>query len=866
MNPRTRALPLLFMALVLAFAAVTITVATGSAFALDLETAQQEAVARSGPLEVTPDPPVINEFVFNHTGSDTEAFIEVEGTAGSDYSTYTVLEIEGDDNPGNIDAVLPLTSTNAQGYWVSPEDAENDTVTLLLVKNFVGTVDTDLDTNDDGMLDLMLWESVADNIAVDGGGTTYGGVTLAPGFDGVSFSVGGASRIPDGVDTDSPDDWVRNDFDGAGFAGMSGTPAVGEAYNTPGAENEIVEAVDVGACGDPATLISAIQGSDPTSPLEGQTGIIIEGVVVGDFQDEDGDLFDTDLGGFFVQEEPSDYDGDPATSEGIFVDTPGGAADVEAGDIVRLAGTVDERTTFGGASMTQIQLSGDLLDCGAGTTPAPINLILPVTDTVVFERHEGMLVRFPQRLVISEYYNFDRFNEVVLTEPFAASRPFQPTAYIDPDAPGDAITDAVDLLDRSRITVDDARTVQNPDLLRHPAGGVFTLTHRFRGGDLVRDATGVVEHTFGRYRLHPTAVASYTAENLRTEAPEDVGGLVQVAAFNVLNYFLTIDDGSDICGPDLNFGCRGADTPEEFARQKAKILAALEAIDADVYGLVELENTTGVYPTADLVASLNASMGAGTYATVYTGTVGTDAIKVGIIYKPSVVTPIGDVAILDEPAFTNPRNLDTPKNRAALAHSFMVNETGETFTVIVNHLKSKGSPCGPGDDDPFQGNCNETRRLAADYLVDWLAGEPTGVAGDENLIIGDLNAYDKEDPIDEIIEGPDDILGTADDYADLLFELEGEFAYTYVFDGQFGYLDYAMASTALLDEVTGADVWHINADEPDVLSYDTSFKGPGQEALYEENAYRSSDHDPVIVGLFPHYKLYMPIIFRSTAP
>ena len=96
---------------------------------------------------------------------------------------------------------------------------------------------------------------------------------------------------------------------------------------------------------------------------------------------------------------------------------------------------------------------------------------------------------------------------------------------------------------------------------------------------------------------------------------------------------------------------------------------------------------------------------------------------------------------------------------------------------------------------------------------------------------------------------PDDNAGTGDDYTNLIDKFLGEDAYSYLFDGQFGYLDYALSSASLSLQVTGAAEWHINADEPDILDYDTSFKPPEQEALYEPNAYRSSDHDPVLVGL-----------------
>jgi Ca2+-binding RTX toxin-like protein len=192
-------------------------------------------------------------------------------------------------------------------------------------------------------------------------------------------------------------------------------------------------------------------------------------------------------------------------------------------------------------------------------------------------------------------------------------------------------------------------------------------------------------------------------------------------------------------------------------------------------------------------------------------------------------------------------------NRPVLTQTFQDKSTGGIFTVAVNHLKSKGSDCnaiGDPDTGDGQGNCNLTRKAAAEALVDWLASDPTGSGDEDFLIIGDLNSYDKEDPIDAILAGSDgDIRSAGDNYTDLVALFNGEFAYSFVFDGQLGYLDHALANVELLSQVTGTTIWHINADEPDLIDYDTSFKGPNQDAIYAPDAYRSSDHDPVIVGL-----------------
>ncbi|HEY3477198.1 MAG TPA: ExeM/NucH family extracellular endonuclease, partial [Anaerolineales bacterium] len=595
-------------------------------------------------------------------------------------------------------------------------------------------------------------------------------------------------------------------------------------------------------CAADYTPIYDIQGSGTDAAITGD--VITQRVVVGDFEGPSG------IGGFYLQDATGD--GDPATSDGLFVYT-GSADTVSAGQLVSIAGFARERfnqTALQGADANDATVPAtNIVVCGSGSVD-PVDVTMPFPDATYLERFEGMLVRFPQDLVISEFFNYDRFGEIVLT----MERQFQPTAVFEPDSPERADLAASNSL--NRITLDDGLGIQNPTFTRHPNGDAFSLENRFRHGDTVANAVGVLGFDFGLYRIQPTAPADYTAVNLRPEAPEDVGGNITVAAFNVLNYFTTLDDGvNDICGPLENQECRGADNAEEFTRQRDKIIAALVEINADVVGLIEIENHPADVPTTDLVEGLNDVMGAGTYAYIATGAIGTDAIRQAFIYKPASVSPVGEYAVLDDPSFTNPLGYvdeggnPAEQSRPALAQTFQDNETGGIVTVVVNHLKSKGSACGPGDDDPVQGNCNLTRTLGAQALVDWLATDPTGSDDEDFLIIGDLNAYDKEDPIDVILEGADDTLGTGDDYTDLLFHFIGEFAYTYLFDGQLGYLDYALAIQDLLDEVTGATVWHINADEPDLIDYDTSFKSDAQDAIYAPDPYRSSDHDPVTVGL-----------------
>lgn len=593
------------------------------------------------------------------------------------------------------------------------------------------------------------------------------------------------------------------------------------------------------------TPISVVQGSTDITPCAG-TVVSVEGVVVGDYEGPA-----PTLRGFYVQEQDAAADADPVTSEGIFVFNASNNS-VSLGDLVTVTGTAAE---FQG----QTQISAMTVTVSAaGQTVSTTEATLPLPTADYLERLEGMLVGLPQTLTVTETFQLGRFGELVVS---SDGRLAQPTNVVEPGAEAQALQAANNL---NRLKIDDADNAQNADPIRFGRGGdPLTAENTLRGGDTVTDAVGVLTYTFGgsstaspnSYRLRAVGdlsdsglvpggvVPEFVAVNERPTSAPDVGGSLQVGAFNVLNYFLTLDSGTNQCGPTgFTQDCRGAETAEEFQRQRTKLLAALLELDADVLGLIELENSSGVEPLADIVAGLNAAAGPGTYAYIDTGTVGTDAIKVGVIYQPGSVTPLGDEAILDKTV--DPR-FDSDNMRPSLAQSFTENATGEAFTVVVNHLKSKGCDAGSAPADADQGDgqgCfNAMRTAAAQALRDWLATRPTGLEDDDVLVIGDLNSYAKEDPIDVLVNAG---------YIDLAATLVGPDAYSYVFDGQWGYLDYALASPSLAEQVTDAVKYHINADEPSVLDYNTNFKSAAQlDSLFAPDEFRTSDHDPVLVGL-----------------
>ena len=270
--------------------------------------------------------PLINEFVANHTGSDVNEFIEIFGDPTTDYSAFTILAIEGDSGGslGVIDGVFPIGITNADGFWTSgfrSNDLENGTLTLLLVEHFSGSVGDDLDTDDDGALDAAPpWTRLVDNVAVADGGSgdlAYGNVVLTRGFDGNNATPGGASRLPNGIDTDTPDDWLRNDPNGDGLSNFpDAAPAPsGVAVNTPGATNEpgftppppppppglIINEIDADTPGsDTREFIELYDGGTGHTPLDDLVIVLFNGSTDKSYRAFDLDGFRTDEAGFFV--------------------------------------------------------------------------------------------------------------------------------------------------------------------------------------------------------------------------------------------------------------------------------------------------------------------------------------------------------------------------------------------------------------------------------------------------------------------------------------------------------------------------------------------------------------------------------------
>ncbi|MBW8844929.1 MAG: ExeM/NucH family extracellular endonuclease [Burkholderiales bacterium] len=520
-----------------------------------------------------------------------------------------------------------------------------------------------------------------------------------------------------------------------------------------------------------------IQGNGAQSPLLG-SGVTTTGVVTKVMNN-----------GFFMQDPVGD--GNAATSDGIFVFTSV-APTVSAGQNIQLSGTVAEFNpgTAGNPStatrpMTQITGPTGIQVLSSGNAITPVEVDLATLPANGLEAFEGMLV-----------------------------------------------------------------TLRGPLTVQQNAFPV-------RAGDTIDSVTGVIDFGlatsstsgFGLYRIQPTQDPSFARTNPRTATPQVSGGNVRIASANVLNFFTTFTDGSNYLGQTgqgcslggsvSKSNCRGADNFTEFQRQRAKTVANLSGLNADVVGLMEIQNN-GETTVQHLVDLLNAQMGAGTYAVVPQPAQGSgdDAIRVAMIYKPGKLTLNG--ASIADPADIN--------NRAPFAQAFTT-PNGAKFAVIVNHLKSKGScpssSSSPDADDGLQGCWNATRVQQAIQLKSFLTQVQGTTGAQDVVLLGDFNSHGQEDPIDTLTHDGAIVDAVAHfDPAD----------WSYIFDGASGRLDHGLVTAGLLGKVVYATSWHINADEPVVLDYNTEFKVFGSSATgspdyYTATAYRSSDHDPMVMGL-----------------
>ena len=677
--------------------------------------------------------------------------------------------------------------------------------------NFSGSSGTIALVRSDASVTLPI-DSVVGDVALDAGvidllgyGTsnTYEGATAgAPAGNGDVKSL----NRTDGVDTDVN----RDDFTLS--ATISPTNAAGETSATdpdPDPDPDPEPAAEAS--------IAEVQGTGDVSPLN-EALVKVEGVITADYRTGGYD-------GIVIQTAGSGggEDATPGASDGVFVYLDGKDVPGAIGDLVSVTGVVGER--FGQTRITPRTASDvAVITADAGVPAATALPTSAVGDAR--EAYENMLVAPTGDYLVASSHQLYNYGALWLNP---ETLNVKSTELERPGTEADAIA-ASNRADR--ILLDDGYSFQISNS-RHPGDQpYFTEDVVVRNGDVVDfgDSAFVLQYDFDDWRLQPTTPissespdqVSFTQRNPRPEVPE-VGGDVQVASFNVYNYFTTLQSDSD--------DARGARDAAQFAIQKSKIVAAINGLDAEIVSLMEIENSIKFGKPVDsalkdLVSGLNAAAGSEVWDYVPTPAAlhdagSTDFITNAIIYRKDDVSTVGDSATITDESVWNIA-------REPIAQSFDID--GRTVTVVANHFKSKG---GDGEEPADgQGLFNAERVAQAQSLLTFTDELAESSGSDDLLLIGDFNAYSEEDPMHVF---------TSRGWSDLVAD-ETDGQYTYTFDGELGSLDHVLASPSLKASVTGAGVWAINSPE-------WSDRGYAFGAAETGTPFRSSDHDPIVVGV-----------------
>ncbi|TMO78054.1 ExeM/NucH family extracellular endonuclease [Pseudoalteromonas aurantia] len=767
---------------------------------------------------VSNDTPV-NNVIFTEyiEGSSNNKAIEITNFSGESLDLSRVKIVLADNGKplateGLRSQILSGVLADKASYVIANSGANEE------IKGRQNSTSTVTYFNGDDTLVLMVDEKVTDVFGQLGTdpGSSWGSGETSTKDKTLRRKAGITAGDVNGEDVFNPSaQWqgfAKNLADGLG---CSGTAACGSSGTSP---------VELGKCGDSATLISAIQGAKSTSPLVDKS-VVVEGIVVASYQGAG------QHGGFFVQEEDTQKDDNTATSEGIFVAHT--ATEVTVGQQVRFTAKVAEK--YG---LTQLNDAANITTCATNvlTKVTPTQVNLPFAENFMQESLEGMWVTLPQKLHVTLSHNFTKYGEILLSNGMRV----QPTnKYRKGDPKRQALAD---LNARNVLLVDDDSKQRNPESISYYPQ--FSADKPLRSGAQISGFSGVIHYGFGKYKLLPTSVPQFDNVNARRGKPfaRKSSPHIRVASFNVLNYF-------------LDFKGRGANNEKEFKRQRSKIIRAITAMDADVVGLMEIENSGFGRSSAiqNLIDGLNERDQQHTWQFVNPklDKVGSDAVTVGIIYRSNRVQPVGVPQVITDAPFDE----QTKAHRPPMMQSFKPITGGKEIKVIVNHFRSKGGSCGADMDDDVQGACNGQRVLASKTLLKSLgktaklnapdlksrsAMSTEVYSNDEPIfaILGDFNAYAYEEPMLEFYNAGFTNVNLA--------KGTGE-NYSYYYSGVAGSLDHLLTANTSVDSVAQVMHWHINADEATALDYNTEDKTEAQQAKwFGETPYRSSDHDPVI--------------------
>lgn len=789
---------------------------------------QAQATALSLATEV-----FISELHYDNVSTDVGEAIEIEGPVGTDLTGWSVVLYNGGTNGANRDAATTYGSTQI----ISEVIGESGVVVLYYPQDGIQNGPFD------GIALVDAEGSVVEFISYEGVITAANGP--AAGETSTDIGVEQPSNTPVGESLQRIDGvWqanAPNTFGQRNTADAGGGDGDGDGEEPP--SGDVLDIAD-------------IQGTGDTTPYNGQV-VTTRGIVTAAYPSGAGNF-----AGFFIQTPGTGGEIDPAThaaSDAIFVYDPAQASSVEPGQYVEVTGTAGE---FRASSQISLVGNGTITHLDEEVDPVdPVaNFRIPAT-AAEREAYEGMLLDPADNYAITNLYDLGGWGNNSNRGQIALGLDGPLLQETDHALPGTAEYDELVADNAARsVVLDDAFTQSYNGNVEVP---YLTGDTDLRVGATLDFEQPVILRPFEETSGQPASTVWYfqplervtgavdwltVTEGGRDEhaVPPVVAGDLTVATFNVLNYFTTLgieDSGctayTDRAGNPLtvNSGClqRGAWDSENLERQETKIVEAINALDADVVGIQEIENSVKFGKDRDdalatLVAALNEASAPGTWAYVPSpptadlpALADQDVIRNAFIYQPASVTPEGDTFVnTDQSVYSNARE--------PIVQEFSANGADYSFLVANNHFKSKGGTCG----SPPEGCFNADRVNQANALADFTAGLADELGVEDVFLLGDFNSYAAEEPV------------VALETAGFINVNESRTA-SYSYQGKVGSLDHIFANAAAGENVADYGVWQINAGESVLAEY--SRLNYFASDHYDTTFFRSSDHNPIIVGI-----------------
>ncbi len=594
----------------------------------------------------------------------------------------------------------------------------------------------------------------------------------------------------------------------------------------------------------PLTPIHEIQGTGNTSPYDGQL-VRTRGIVTG-----------VKFNGFFVQTADADADGDPGTSQGIFVFTPVAPLGAVAGNLVDVTGMVQEFVPGAdpfSPAITELATASVSVVSSGHPLPAPVALTAADTNPGggldVLERFEFMRVSVSSLTVVgptdgnvTESSATANSNGVFYGVITGIARPFREPGVQAPDALPSGAPCCVPRFDL------------NPERIRVDSDGQTGAARiEVTSGATVSNITGVLDYGFRAWSIlpdpPPAAPPTVTGNAAFTAVPVPGTNEFTVATMNLERFFDTVNDPA-IGDPVLTAGA--------FANRLNKVsLSVRHALQQpDIIGVQEVENLATLQA---LAAKINGDVVAGGGADpLYTAYLdeGNDpgGIDVGFLVRSSRVvvhstTQEGKLATYIDPNTSLPATLNDRPPLRLQATVLSTVGPDQPVTVLVAHQRSLLDI-----DDPLDGHRVRTKRSAqAEFLANLIQARQAADPNEWIITVGDFNAFEFSDgyadtmgttigapaPANEVVLASPDLVHP--DLTVLVRQSPAAERYSYVFDGHAQTLDHVLVNAPALASFSRFHTARLNADFPETARNDGT----------RPERYSDHDHPVAYFGLPP---------------